>query len=332
MSNHKSKRMKRLMICFLMAMSSIAVVCAQNPLPLLKEGTRVSIPLNKKGTKGLDIFVKSMTYRDSTDRSCQADIILVFTSRNEKIHFGRYKDIFGSSQVDYRFAFNMFNIDGILPKNESFEKKVSIWLKEGIYRDSILTTLDGKKLMYIPSYDSEEFIQKEKARKRAVELANRARLDSINNARLKDNNEIQERREKLLTPEYLANWVGASFFTKENIEKDCDVYPMAYSGGKVFYDFPQCPVTMEFADHPQVCIYVSFRLFGEDGYKFRTQLLNFGYKLKSKSNALVAENNFGDLTNGKVSVYKYPLKNGGYSVCKITEGQAFMFEFYRSKH
>ena len=276
-----------------MVMSSIAVVCAQNPLSLLKEGTRVSIPLNKKGTKGLDIFVKSMTYRDSTDRSCQADIILVFTSRNEKIHFGRYKDIFGSSQVDYRFAFNMFNIDGILPKNESFEKKVSIWLKEGIYRDSILTTLDGKKLMYIPSYDSEEFIQKEKARKRAVELANRARLDSINNARLKDNNEIQERREKLLTPEYLANWVGAS---------------------------------------PQVCIYVSFRLFGEDGYQFRTQLLNFGYRLKSKSNALVAENNFGDLTNGKVSVYKYPLKNGGYSVCKITEGQAFMFEFYRSKH
>ena len=42
-------------------------------------------------------------------------------------------------------------------------------------------------------------------------------------------------------------------------------------------------------------------------------------------------NNFDDLTNGKVSVYKYALKNGGYSACKITEGQAFMFEFYRSK-
>ena len=163
-------------------------------------------------------------------------------------------------------------------------------------------------------------------------MANKARIDSINNASSYVNKEIEERREKLLTPEYLANWVGASFFTKDNIEKDCDVYPMAYSGGKVFYDFPQCPVTMEFADHPQVCIYVSFRLFGEDGYKFRTQLLNFGYKLKSKSNALVAENNFGDLTNGKVSVYKYALKSGGYSVCKITEWQAFMFEFYRSKH
>lgn len=311
-----------------MAILSRAIVCAQSSLPLLKEGTKVSIPINKKGTKGLDIFVKSITYRDSTDRTCQADIILVFTSRNEKIHFGTYKDFLGQYQEDYRF--NMFNIDGVLQKNESFEKKVSIWLKQGIYRDSILT-MNGKKLMYIPPYDSQEFIQKEKTRKEAVELANKARLDSINNIRFGVNKEVQERREKLLTPEYLANWVGASFFTKENIEKDCDVYPTAYSGGKVFYDFPQCPVTMEFTDKNHVCVYVSFRLFGEDGYQYRTKLLDFGYKLKSKSNAFVAEYNFDDLTNGKVSVYKYALKNGGYSVCKITEGQAFMFEFYRSK-
>ena len=38
-----------------------------------------------------------------------------------------------------------------------------------------------------------------------------------------------------------------------------------------------------------------------------------------------------DLMNGKVSIYKCALKNGGFSVCQITEGQAFMFEFYRSK-
>lgn len=35
--------------------------------------------------------------------------------------------------------------------------------------------------------------------------------------------------------------------------------------------------------------------------------------------------------NNKVSIYKCALKNGGCSVCQITEGQAFMFEFYRSK-
>lgn len=185
--------------------------------------------------------------------------------------------------------------------------------------------------MYLPLYDPEEFIQKEKARKKAVELANKARLDSINNERFKIEKEEEERSEKLLTPEYLANWVGASFFTKENVEKDCGVYPSAYSGGKVFYVFPKCPVTMEFTEDKQVCIYLSFRLFGEDGYNFRKELINYGYKLRSKSEALVAENNFGDLTNGKVSIYKCALKNGDFSVCQITEGQAFMFEFYRSK-
>lgn len=321
--------MKKIVTSCLMAISSIAMVCAQSSLPLLKEGTKVSIPLNKKGTKGLDIFIKSMTYRDSTNLSCQADIIIELTSRNEKIHFGQYSDWLGNWHEDYRF--NLFCIDDILPKDESIEKSVSIWIKEGIYRDSILT-LGNKALMFLPPYDSKEFIQKEKTRKKTIELANKARLDSINNAKFYVNKERQERREKLLTPEYLANWIGASFFTKDNIEKDFDVYPMAYSGGKVFYDFPQCPITMEFADQSQVCIYVSFRLFGADGYKFRAKLLDYGYKLKSKFNSLVAENNFESMTNGKVSIYKYALKNGGYSVCKITEGQAFMFEFYRSNH
>lgn len=283
-------------------------------LPLFKEGTKVSIPFNKKNTKGLDIFIKSMTYRDSTDWSCQANVTLELTSRNEKIHY----------------AFNMFSIKGILPKNSSIEREVSFLIKKGVDRDSILT-FAGSDLMYLPPYNPEEFIQKEKARKEAVKLANKARLDSIRNESINSVKNEEERCKKLLTPEFLANWVGASFFTKENIEKDCGVYPIAYSGGKVFYDFPKCPVTMEFTEDKQVCIYLSFRLFGEDGYNFRKELVNYGYKPRSKSNALVAENNFGDLTNGKVSVYKCALKSGGYSVCQITEGQSFMFEFYRSK-
>lgn len=297
-------------------------------LPLLKEGTRVSIPLNKKNTKGLDIYIKSMAYRDSTEYSCQADIILELTSRNAKIRFGQYQDALGSWHSDYMF--NLFSIDNVLDKNESIEKEVSIRVKSGYYSDSILV-IGKKELMYLPPYDSEEFIQKEKARKKAIELANKARLDSINNERFNAANEYEEQCEKLLTPEYLANWVGSSFFTKESIEKNCGVYPSAYSGGKVVYNFPQCPVTMEFTEDKQVCIYLSFRLFGEEGYNFRKELINYGYKLRSKSDALVAENNFGDLTNGKVSLYKFTLKNGVYSVCQITEGQAFMFEFYRSK-
>ena len=307
---------------------------AQSTLPLLKEGARVFIPLNKKNTKGLDIFIKSMTYQDSTEYSCQANIILELTSRNEKIHFGQYQDKLGGWHSDYMF--NLFSIDDVLEKNKTIEKEVSIRVKSGNYRDSLLL-LSKRELMYLPPYDPEEFIKKEEARKKAIEFANKARQDSIFNARFGTSaqtaakSDSQEKCEKLLTPEYLANWVGASFFTKESIENDCEVYPSAYSGGKVFYNFPKCPVTMEFTEDKQVCIYLSFRLFGEDGYNFRKELINYGYKLRSKSDALVAENNFGDLTNGKVSVYKCALKNGGYSVCQITEGQAFMFEFYRSK-
>lgn len=307
---------------------------AQNTLPLLKEGTRVSIPLNKKNTKGLDIFIKSMKFQDSTEYSCQANIILELTSRNEKIHFGQYQDKLGGWHSDYMF--NLFSIDDVLEKNKTIEKEVSIRVKSGYYRDSLLL-LSKRELMYLPPYDPEEFIKKEEARKKAIEFANKARQDSIFNARFGTSaqtaakSDSQEKCEKLLTPEYLANWVGASFFTKESIENDCEVYPSAYSGGKVFYNFPKCPVTMEFTEDKQVCIYLSFRLFGEDGYNFRKELINYGYKLRSKSDALVAENNFGDLTNGKVSIYKCALKYGGYSVCQITEGQAFMFEFYRSK-
>lgn len=320
--------MRKLVVLFILSITFLT--SHAQSLPLLEKGTRISIPLNKKDTKGLDIYVKDIAYKDSSDMSCWADIRLVLTSRNEKIHFGQYQDGLGNWHEEYMF--NLFNLHDVLQKNESIEKEVGIWVKSGNYRDSILV-MGKRQLMYLPPYDPQEYKEKEAAKRKAIELANKARQDSIFNAQFnnKKKNEAQERREKLLTPEYLANWVGASFFTKEAIERDCEVYPMAYSGGKVFYDFPKCPVTMEFTDSKQVCIYLSFRLFGEDGYDFRKELIQYGYKLSSKSNALVAENNFGDLTNGKVSVYKCALKSGGYSVCKITEGQAFMFEFYRSK-
>lgn len=195
---------------------------AQNTLPLLKEGTRVSIPLNKKNTKGLDIFIKSMTFQDSTEYSCQANIILELTSRNEKIHFGQYQDKLGGWHSDYMF--NLFSIDDVLEKNKTIEKEVSIRVKSGYYRDSLLL-LSKRELMYLPPYDPEEFIKKEEARKKQKELANKARQDSIFNARFgtsaqtADKSDSQEKCEKLLTPEYLANWVGASFFYKRKHRK-----------------------------------------------------------------------------------------------------------------
>lgn len=43
--------MKRLIISCIMAILGTTMVCAQNSLPLLKEGTKVIIPLNKKKHK-----------------------------------------------------------------------------------------------------------------------------------------------------------------------------------------------------------------------------------------------------------------------------------------
>ncbi len=140
-----------------------------------------------------------------------------------------------------------------------------------------------------------------------------------------------EHRKLLLTPPYLAYWVGASFFTKENIEKDCDVRPVAYHGGAVMYSFPLCGVTMEFEDTHHVCVELSFRLFGKMGYDMKKELIEYGYKLQSQSKDLIAENNFSDLTEGRRSVYKCKLDHGGYSTCIILEGQAMMFTFYRTK-
>lgn len=332
----KSNKLKSLFLMLFMALSA-QFVNAQNNLPILHEGLQLSVSSNKNNTKGLDIFVKDISYRDSSRSSCKADITLVFSSRNEKIHFGQYKDGLGNYHEEYRF--NLFHISDVLPKNGVLEKKVSIWIKEKSQHNDSILRLGKNDLAYIPTYNRTEYVQKEKERNLAIQLAHKAKQDSIfraNNTTSNVNNskdieEVESRREKLLTPEYLSNWVGASFFTKENIEKDCNVSPVAYSSGKVFYDFPKCPVTMEFTDKSHVCISVSFRLFGEDGYNFKKELIDYGYKLTSKSSALIAENNFGDMGYGQTSIYKKRLKNGDFSVVSITEGQAFMFEFCRSK-
>ena len=54
------------------------------------------------------------------------------------------------------------------------------------------------------------------------------------------------------------------------------------------------------------------------------------YLIQKRQEYLIAENNFRDMQYGTHSVYKCKLKNGGYSVCELLEGQAFMFTFYRS--
>ena len=126
--------------------------------------------------------------------------------------------------------------------------------------------------------------------------------------------------------------LGRCFFLHQSsIEEELGITPVAFNGGYVMYDFPLCGVTMQFSGRSQVCTELSFRLYGEDGWNMKQQLLNYGYKLQSKSEDLIAENNFGDLQTGTRSVYKVKLNSGDYSTLVLVEGQAFMFTFYRSR-
>ena len=136
------------------------------------------------------------------------------------------------------------------------------------------------------------------------------------------------RRAALLTPKYLANLVGANFFTKDNIENDCGVYPAAYSGGKVFYAFDNCYVGIEY-NSMNVGISLSFRLFGEDGYNFKNQLIKYGYVVVRRKSMTIFESDYTG--RGTLIVMKKKLKVGGYSVCELLKGQFMMFEFYRAR-
>ena len=139
----------------------------------------------------------------------------------------------------------------------------------------------------------------------------------------------KSRQDMLLTPPYLSGWIGASNFTRQNIEQDCMLEPMAYQGGYVYYDFTKCPVGIEY-NSVDVGISMTFRLYGEDAYLFKKSVIDYGYKLVSKRQVTVAENNFNGVGSGIRSVYKMPKKNG-VAVCEIIEGQAMMFTFYRAK-
>lgn len=155
-----------------------------------------------------------------------------------------------------------------------------------------------------------------------LELEDSASIEQVNKV-------MAARRDALISPRFLTAWVGASFFTKDNIENDCGVDPMAYKDGLTYYDFGKCPVGIEYNDYG-VGVLVSFRMFGEDGYKFKRDLMAFGYKLHSKKKTTVIENGFSDVGSGTESIYKYKTKHG-FSVCHIVEGQAMMFTFYRSQ-
>ena len=309
------------------------LLAQQENIPLLEKGAISKMTFDKKGKKSLELEVLNLRFSDSTNYSCRMYALLGLKSVGRETKLSSSQDFFGNYQEglllnkhEQRGVTVSALSDRIIPKNDSVVILITSYL-----HDNNISTLsyNGIDLFKLPLYDNTEYNKRKEYNKRLIEQRNNEiKRDSV--SRLKGKSVYEERCNELLTPQYLANWVGTSFFTKEQIEKDCGVSPIAYNGGKVFYDFPKCPVTMEFEDTNNVCVELSFRLFGEDGYNMKKSLIAYGYKLQGKSEDLIAENNFMDLQIGKRSTYKLKLKQGGYSICIVTEGQAMMFTFYRS--
>lgn len=304
---------------------------ANSDLPLVAEGMEQDLFFNKKGTKGLTISVLSVEYSDSTFNGCNAKAVLRFEAKGRSFELSVWRD---EPEGEWYLVHYPYGDVVTINENEYVDIPCSYHLS--VLNGMNLAVRQGAKhtqFAYIPMYDSAEYSAKvdalnEKYRQEQERIAAemRAKEDSVRNA-------YREKQNLLLTPEYLANWVGASFFTKESIENDCNVRPAAYNGGSIFYDFSKCPVTMTFDEASNVCTEISFRLFGEDGYQMKRDLIDYGYKLIKKTTGdLIIENNFYDVQTGTTSIYKYKLKQGGYSTCRITEGQAMMFTFYRTKN
>jgi len=314
--------MKRFLLFIGTLLSVVLANAQENELQELKPGFKAEYSFGRNGKNALSLEVLDVAYSDSSSRACFS-----------KWHI-RVSLIKGPQTAV------VLNEKRILNEGEEFVFEYPHWFKSASekvilrYMPVSVWNLDYTEVpvAYLPAYDDTEYYARIEREKKRIEeeqarlAAIRAREDSLRYA-------YRERQNKILTPEYLANWIGASFFTKESIEHDCEVMPAAYNGGYVMYDFYKCPVSMEFDDESHVCIEISFRLFGEDGYQMKRDLINYGYQLKSKSRGdLIIENNFQNVQTGTSSIYKYKLKNGGYSTCRITEGQAMMFTFNRTKN
>lgn len=294
-------------------------------------------PLSKDGSKNIQVEVLNIAYSDSTESNCKVHCELQLTANGKKVDLSsgyndmlRYHDglawrIYINNKSDGSQGNFHFSLEKGSTKIVSND--LTLW-----YDRNIVLEYASMPIFRFEPYDKSVFIAAQQERIRKAEEARKEAARIAEEERRKAEDALYQRQDMLLTPEYLANWVGMGNFTKENIENDCHVYPVGYQGGKVFYDFRKCPVTMEYAGPNDVCVELSFRLYGEDGYNFKKDLINFGYKLVKTEKSFVTENDFLDAGFGKCGTYKCKLKNGGYSTCTILEGQAFMFTFNRTKN
>ena len=313
---------------FLLLIMVSCFVYAQNELPVATKGLIVQHNFDKKGKKYLEVQIIDVTYSDSTDTSCKANYTIQLKAVGKNIRLGNTYDYshpgLHKELGAYSYSFDLKGIEK-LSDGDSLKFETQIWMN---HKENYLLYDETKLLIFPTNYNPAEYREKLFAAQKAREEERKRRIAEQEKAAQRE----KSRCDTLLTIPYLANWVGASFFTKDNIERDLNIDPVGYSGGLVLYNFPKCGVSMEFSGVEEVCTELSFRLYGEEGMQMKKDLLEYGYTLVEKKKDLIAENNFRDMQYGTHSVYKCKLKNGGYSVCELLEGQAFMFTFYRSAH
>ena len=139
---------------------------------------------------------------------------------------------------------------------------------------------------------------------------------------------VEQRRDMVMQPAYLANWVGADFFTRSSIEKDLSISPVTFQKGIVFYDLPKATVGLKFMGVKNVCVEFSFWLFGTEALDFKDNLVKYGYTLKSEKEMIITDE--GGSSKGILQVYKFRLRDG-YSTCEVLSGLYTSFTFYRSQ-
>ena len=318
---------------FLLLIMVSCFVYAQNELPVATKGLIVQHNFDKKGKKYLEVQIIDVTYSDSTDASCKANYTIQLKAVGKNIRLGNTYDYPPSGLHKelgaYSYSFDLKGIEK-LSDGDSLKFETQIEMDDEkrnlCHKENYLLYDETKLLIFPTNYNPTEYREKLLAAQKTREEERKRRIAEEEQAAQRE----RSRCDTLLTIPYLANWVGASFFTKDNIERDLNVDPVGYSGGLVLYNFPKCGVSMEFSGAEEVCTELSFRLYGEEGMQMKKDLLEYGYTLVEKKKDLIAENNFRDMQYGTHSVYKCKLKNGGYSVCELLEGQAFMFTFYRS--
>lgn len=328
----------------LAALFATTLIYSENVVPKASIGESVKHHFNKNGSKHFEIKFLDISFTDSTENGCYAHYKIQLKAVGQKVDFE------DAALVPFIGVCPRYGLHHHKSDDKDFDAMPTLYKGTLIAGDSTIIQLKyyiragqtapeyisyNKKpiveLAYL--YDVQEYETKKQAALLAQQKAREER--ETERKRIQEEQEKTARAERsrcdtLLTIPYLANWVGASFFTKDNIERDLNIDPVGYSGGLVLYNFPKCGVSMEFSGAEEVCTELSFRLYGEEGMQMKKDLLEYGYALVEKKKDLIAENNFRDMQYGTHSVYKCKLKNGGYSVCELLEGQAFMFTFYRS--